>query len=35
VFWNLPAVLLLAPHVLRAGKDYFRRLDGGRMPRVR
>ena len=35
VFWNLPAVLILSPHVLRAGRDYFRRLDGGTMPRQR
>ena len=34
VFWNLPAVLILSPHVLRAAKDYFRRLDSGQMPRV-
>jgi len=33
VFWNLPAVLLLSPHVLRAARDYFRRLDSGLMPR--
>lgn len=33
VFWNLPAVLVLSPAVLRAAKDYFRRLDGGKMPR--
>jgi AGCS family alanine or glycine:cation symporter len=35
VFWNLPAVLILSPHIVRAGRDYFRRLDSGRMPRVR
>ena len=35
VLCNLPAVLILSPHVLRAGKDYFRRLDGGQMPRLR
>ncbi len=35
VFCNLPAVLILSPHVLRAGKAYFRRLDGGQMPRLR
>ena len=34
VFWNLPAVLILSPHVLRAAKDYFRRLDSGQMQRV-
>ncbi|MCK4342089.1 MAG: amino acid carrier protein [Phycisphaerae bacterium] len=33
VFWNLPAVLLLSPAVLRAAKDYFRRLDSGQMRR--
>jgi AGCS family alanine or glycine:cation symporter len=31
VFWNLPAVLLLSPHVLRAAWSYFRRLDRGDM----
>jgi AGCS family alanine or glycine:cation symporter len=35
VFWNLPAVLILSPHIVRAARDYFRRLDSGRMPRVR
>lgn len=35
VFCNLPAVLLLSPRLLRAGYDYFRRLDAGQMPRVR
>ena len=35
VFWNLPAVLILSPHVLRAAKDYFRRLDSGEMRRIR
>ncbi|MGD8453688.1 MAG: alanine/glycine:cation symporter family protein [Phycisphaerae bacterium] len=34
VFWNLPAVLLLSPHVVRAARDYFGRLDRGQMPRV-
>ncbi len=33
VICNLPAVLILSPHVLRAAKDYFRRLDGGQMPK--
>ena len=33
VIWNLPAVLLLSPYVLRAGRDYFRRLDSGQMKR--
>ncbi len=31
VFWNLPAVLALSPAVIKAGRDYFRRLDSGRM----
>jgi AGCS family alanine or glycine:cation symporter len=35
VLCNLPAVLILSPAVLRAAKDYFRRLDNGEMPRVR
>jgi Na+/alanine symporter len=35
VLCNLPAVLILSPVVLRAAKDYFRRLDAGEMPRVR
>jgi hypothetical protein len=35
VLCNLPAVLILSPHVLRAAADYFRRLDGGQMLRVR
>lgn len=35
VFCNLPAVLLLSPQLLRAGADYFRRLDAGQLPRVR
>jgi len=35
VLFNLPAVLILSPVVLRAAKDYFRRLDAGEMPRVR
>lgn len=34
VLCNLPAVLILSPVVLRAAKDYFRRLDAGEMPRV-
>lgn len=33
VLCNLPAVLILSPLVLRAAKDYFRRLDSGQMPR--
>jgi AGCS family alanine or glycine:cation symporter len=32
---NLPAVLLLSPRLLRAARDYFRRLDAGQMPRLR
>jgi len=35
VLCNLPAVLILSPLVLRAGKEYFRRLDAGQMPRLR
>jgi len=35
VFCNLPAVLILSPRVLRAAREYFRRLDGGQMPRLR
>ncbi len=35
VLCNLPAVLILSPIVLRAAKDYFHRLDAGKMPRVR
>ena len=33
VLCNLPAVLILSPVVIRAAKDYFRRLDAGEMPR--
>jgi len=35
VLCNLPAVVILSPVVLRAAKDYFRRLDAGEMPRER
>ena len=35
VLCNLPAVLILSPGVLRAGRDYFARLDPGEMPRTR
>lgn len=35
VLCNLPAVLLLSPVVLRACRDYFRRLDAGEMPRAK
>jgi Na+/alanine symporter len=35
VLCNLPAVLVLSPTLLRAARSYFRRLDAGRMPRVR
>ena len=35
VLCNLPAVLILTPAVLRAAKDYFKRLDRGDMPRLR
>lgn len=34
VIWNLPAVLILSPLVIRAARHYFRRLDAGEMPRV-
>jgi len=34
VLCNLPALLILSPIVLRAARDYFRRLDRGDMPRV-
>jgi Na+/alanine symporter len=34
VLFNLPAVLILSPVVLRAARDYFGRLDAGEMPRV-
>jgi AGCS family alanine or glycine:cation symporter len=34
VLCNLPALLILSPIVLRAAKDYLRRLDAGEMPRV-
>ncbi len=33
VIFNLPAVLILSPVVVRAAKVYFRRLDAGEMPR--
>ena len=33
VLCNLPAVLILSPVVIRAAKDYFRRLDAGEMSR--
>jgi AGCS family alanine or glycine:cation symporter len=35
VLCNLPAVLILAPNVVRAARHYFRRLDEGEMPRQR
>jgi AGCS family alanine or glycine:cation symporter len=35
VLCNLPAVLLLSPKVIRAARDYFTRLDTGRMPRTK
>jgi AGCS family alanine or glycine:cation symporter len=35
VLCNLPALLILSPVVLRAARDYFRRLDAGQMPRAR
>ena len=34
VLFNLPAVLILSPVVLRAARDYFGRLDAGEMPQV-
>ena len=34
VLCNLPAVLILSPHVMRAAKSYFRRLDAGEIPRT-
>jgi AGCS family alanine or glycine:cation symporter len=34
VLCNLPAVLLLSPKVIRAARNYFTRLDTGRMPRT-
>jgi len=33
VFLNLPVILILSPHVLRAARDYFRRLDAGEFRR--
>ncbi len=35
VLWNLPAVLILSPVVIRAAKSYFNRLDRGEMPRYK
>ncbi len=35
VLCNLPAVLILSPHVMRAAKFYFQRLDAGEMPRYK
>ncbi len=35
VMCNLPALLILSPVVVRAARDYFRRLDAGEMPRLR
>ncbi|MGB0717551.1 MAG: alanine/glycine:cation symporter family protein, partial [Phycisphaerae bacterium] len=34
VICNLPAILILSPVVMKATGDYFRRLDGGEMPKV-
>ncbi len=34
-FWNLPAVFLLGGRVIRAGREYFRKLDAGAFPRTR
>lgn len=33
VLCNLPAVLILSPHVVRAAKFYFQRFDAGEMPK--
>jgi len=35
VLANIPAILILSPHVVRAARSYFRRLDNGQMPRTR
>jgi len=35
VLANIPAILILSPHVLRASRAYFKRLDSGQMPRTR
>jgi len=35
VIFNLPAVLILSPHVLRAANKYFARLDAGEMQKVK
>jgi len=35
VLCNLPAILILMPTVLRAAKDYFRRLDAGEFTKTR
>ncbi len=35
VLWNLPAVLILSPRVIRAARDYFHRLDSGAMKPIR
>ena len=35
VLCNLPAVLILSPRLVRAHRDYIRRLDSGQMPRLR
>ncbi len=35
VLCNLPALLILSPVVVRASRDYFRRLDAGEMPCVK
>jgi Na+/alanine symporter len=35
VLCNLPALLILSPLVMRAAKDYFRRLDAGEFKKMR
>ena len=35
VLCNLPALIILSPLVVRAAKDYFRRLDAGEMKKTR
>jgi len=35
VFCNLPALLFMGPVLIRAARDYYRRLDSGQMPKYR
>ncbi len=35
VLANIPAILILSPHVIRASRAYFKRLDSGDMPNTR